>query len=95
MRIVPANMDIAGYIFCWLNSEFAHSLITRPTYGAAVDEIDDRHLSSVEISLLKDVRKQKAINDLILNANELRYEAYMKEQEAIKKMDDIIHETGI
>ena len=95
MRIVPANIDIAGYIFCWLNTEFGHRLITRHTYGSVVDEIDDRHLAHVEIPLLKNEKKQKEINDLVLKANELRYQAHLKEQEAIKKMEEIINEpTG-
>jgi type I restriction enzyme S subunit len=90
MRIVPANLDIAGYIFCWLNTELGHRLITRHTYGSVVDEIDDRHLSQVEIPLLKNEQKQKEVNDLVLQANELRYQAHLKEQEAIKKMGKII-----
>ena len=93
MRIVPASLDIAGYIFCWLNTEFGHRLITRQTYGSVVDEIDHRHLSQVEIPLLKNEKKQKEINDLVLQANELRYQAHLKEQEAIKKMEEIINET--
>ncbi len=94
MRIVPANLNIAGYIFCWLNTEFGHRLITRQTYGSVVDEIDDRHLSQVEIPLLKNEKKQKEINDLVLQANELRYQAHLKEQEAIKKMEKIINTTN-
>lgn len=91
MRIVPANDDIAGYIYCWLNSEFGHKLIVRHTYGSVVDEIDAKHLSQVEIPLLKDKLKQKEINDLVLKANELRYEAHLKEQEALKQMEKIIN----
>ncbi|WP_418499702.1 restriction endonuclease subunit S [Flagellimonas sp.] len=93
MRIVPSNPDIAGYVFCWLNTEFGHRLITRHTYGSVVDEIDDRHLSQVEIPLLKDEQKQKLINDLVLKANELRHEAHLKEQKAIEKIKEIINST--
>lgn len=95
MRIVPANNSIAGYVFCWLNTEFGKKLITRHTYGSVVDEIDDRHLSKVEIPLLKNVEKQKEINDLVLKANELRYQAHSKEQEAIKKMEEIIENVKL
>lgn len=94
MRIVPANIDIAGYIFCWLNTEFGNRLITRHTYGSVVDEIDDRHLSQVEIPLLKNEKNQKEINDLVLKANGLRYQAHLKEQEAVKKMENIINTTN-
>ena len=91
MRIVPATKDIAGYIYCWLNTDYAYQLIVRNTYGAVVDEIDDRHLSQVEIPLLKNESKQKEINDKVLEANELRYQAYLKEQEAISIMNDVIN----
>lgn len=94
MRIVPANLEIAGYIYCWLNSEFGYKLITRHTYGSVVDEIDDRHLSQVEIPILKNQEKQNEINDMVLKANELRYQAHLKEQEAINKMNDIINLTS-
>jgi type I restriction enzyme S subunit len=94
MRIVPANNEIAGYIYCWLNSDYGYYLITRHTYGSVVDEIDDRHLSQVEIPILKNQSKQQEINELVLQANELRYQAHLKEQEAIKKMEDIISETS-
>ena len=65
--------------------------IVRDTYGAVVDEIDDRQLSQVEIPLLKNESKQKEINDKVLQANELRYQAYLKEQEAIAIMNDVIN----
>ncbi|MDR1198790.1 MAG: restriction endonuclease subunit S [Prevotellaceae bacterium] len=90
MRIVPANNEIAGYIYCWLNSDYGYYLITRHTYGSVVDEIDDRHLSQVEIPLLKNQSKQQKINEIVLEANELRYQAYLKEQAAIVKMKNII-----
>ena len=40
--------------------------------------------------LLKNKTKQSEINDLVLKANELRYQAHLKEQEVIKKMENII-----
>lgn len=90
MRIKPATESMAGYIFAWLDSPYAKPLIVRNTYGAVVDEIDDNQLSTVAIPLLKNKDIQKKINDLVLEANELRYQAYLKEQEAINKMNDII-----
>lgn len=90
MRIKPATEFMAGYIFAWLDSPYAKPLIVRNTYGAVVDEIDDNQLSSVAIPLLKDKSVQQKINDLVLEANELRYQAYLKEQEAINKMNEIL-----
>lgn len=90
MRIKPANESVAGYIYAWLDSPYAKPLIVRNTYGAVVDEIDDNQLSTVAIPLLKNKDIQQKINDLILEANELRYQAYLKEQEAINKMNEIL-----
>lgn len=90
MRIKPATESMAGYIFAWLDSPYAKPLIVRNTYGAVVDEIDDNQLSTVAIPLLKNKDIQQKINDLVLEANELRYQAYLKEQEAINKMNEIL-----
>jgi len=92
MRIVPASKELAGYIYCWLNSDYGYQLIVRNTYGAVVDEIDDRQLSQVEIPILKNESKQKEINGKVLKANELRYQAYLKEQEAVLIMNEIIND---
>jgi len=91
MRIKPASKDIAGYIYAWLNSPYGQPLIIRNTYGAVVDEIDDAQLSSVAIPILKDKHIQKAINDYVLRANDMRYQAYLKEQDAINKMNEILN----
>ena len=82
---------MAGYVFAWLDSPYAKPLIVRNTYGAVVDEIDDNQLSTVAIPLLKNKDIQQKINDLVLGANELRYQAYLKEQEAINIMNEIIN----
>lgn len=47
-------------------------------------------LANINIPIFKNESKQKEINYLVLQANELRYNAYLKEQEAIKLMQDII-----
>ena len=91
IRIIPANNQIAGYLFCWLSTEYAQHLVKRNTFGAVVDEIDTNQIKSIEIPLLKKETKQKEINDKVLEANELRYQAYLKEQEAVKMMEEIIN----
>lgn len=88
IRIVPANKDIAGYLYIFLCSDFGHELITRFTYGSVVDEIDDNHVSQIAIPLLKNKEVQKQINGLALEANEKRFEAYKLEQQALHIMDD-------
>jgi len=94
IRVFPASKEIAGYLFCWLNSDYGHKLITKHTYGSVVDEIDTSHVGDIKIPLLKKKSKQKEINELVLKANELRYEAHLKEQEAIRIVnEDVINVT--
>lgn len=88
IRVVPACDDIAGYLNIFLSSEYGHQLITRFTYGSVVDEIDDNHIRQIVIPLLKNQDIQNKINDLVLEANQKRYEAYMLEQEALKIMNE-------
>ena len=88
LKLVPANNNIAGYIYIFLNSEWGPELIRRQTYGSVVDMIDNNSLSSVEIPLLKNQDIQNRINDLALKANQKRYEAYILEQEALRIMDE-------
>lgn len=91
IRIVPSSDDIAGYMNVFLASDYGYPLITRFTYGSVVDEIDDNHVRQIAIPLLKDKSIQKQINDLALEANEKRYEAYCLEQEATRAMNsDVI-----
>ena len=90
LRILPTSDQIAGYIYAWLDSPYCEPLIKRYIYGAVVDEIDDNHLSNVAIPILKNKEIQQKINSLVLDANKLRYLAYLKEQEAIIKMNNIL-----
>lgn len=87
IRVVPANKDIAGYLNIFLASDYGYLLITRHTYGSVVDEIDDNHVRDIPIPLLKNQDIQRQINDLALQANEKRYQAYLLEQQALKVMD--------
>lgn len=91
IRIIPASDQIAGYLYCWLSTEYALQLIKRNTFGAVVDEIDTAQVQNIEIPIIKNESKQKEINDKILQANELRYQAYLKEQEAIKCVNELLN----
>ena len=90
LKVVPISNLIAGYLYCFLNSDYGQYLVKRETYGSVVDMIDDNCLYRVIVPLLKNELKQKEINDKVLEANELRYQAYLKEQEAVKMMEEII-----
>lgn len=93
LRVFPASDSIAGYIYCWLNSDYGNLLLKRNVYGSVVDHIEVLHIEETEIPLLKNQIRQNEINDMVLKSNDLRYQAYLKEQEAIKKMEDILNST--
>lgn len=88
IRVFPINNKIAGYLYAWLSSDYAHLLITRYTYGAVVDEISDKQVSEISIPLLQDTNIQKTINDKVLAANKKRARAYELEQEALQVLND-------
>lgn len=91
INIRPANEEIAGYLFSILNSDYGRVLIKRQIYGGVVDAMEPNMLANIEIPLLKNEQKQKEINNLVLKANKLRYQAYTKEQEAIVLMENIMN----
>jgi len=92
IRIVPSDLNIAGYLYVFLSTEYGRVLINRFTYGSVVDEITDKHVGNIPIPILKNAESQKRINDLALAANEKRFNAFKLEQEAISKIKSIIHE---
>lgn len=90
IRIVPSSNEIAGYIYAWLSSPYCKMLILRNSYGAVIDELSDVQVGNIRIPILKDAEKMKIINDDILHANHLRYEAARKEEEALTLMYKIL-----
>lgn len=88
IRVVPSSSEIAGYLNVFLASDYGNVLIKRFTYGSVVDEIDDNHVSQIAIPLLKNKDVQKQINNLALEANQKRYEAFLLEQQALDIMDN-------
>lgn len=95
IKLVPASSKVAGYIYLYLQTPYVQKLIKREIYGAVVDMIDDDNVRSIPIPLLKNETVQERINNLVLKANELRYEAYLKEQEALKKMEEILNTSHV
>lgn len=88
MMQILSNESTCGYVYIFLNSEYGKALIQRFTYGGVVDAIEPWHIQQVQIPLLKNKDVQTLINDLAIQANEKRYEAYLLEQEALKIMND-------
>ena len=90
IKLIPISSSIAGYIYIYLQTSLGQALIKRETYGSVVDMIDDNNVASIPIPLLKDKAVQSRINNLVLQANTLRYKAYLKEQEALKQMEKVL-----
>jgi type I restriction enzyme S subunit len=91
---VKLSDAIAGFVFAFLDTEYGNILIKRETYGSVVDMIDDKNVSNIRIPLLKNKHVQQKINDLVLEAKQKRYEAYLLEQKAIKIVNNqVIHLT--
>ena len=87
IRVVPPNDEIAGYLHAWLSSDYAYPLIIRYIHGAVIDEINDEQVSEIAVPLLRDENTQQQINDMVLEANRKRTEAYNLEQAALKVLD--------
>lgn len=86
LKINPNAMP--GYLYVFLNSNYGKLLINREIYGSVVNMIDDNSLGQIKIPILFNDEKLNKINSLALQANELRYEAFKLEQEAIKIMNE-------
>jgi len=90
IKIIHTDESNIGYVFCFLQSEIGKSLMQREISGSVVDVIEPQNLYNIPIPILKSNKIQKEINDLVLEANDLRYQAYLKEQEAISLMNDLL-----
>lgn len=87
LRVVPRS-DKIGILYCWLSSSYGKKLITGLKYGSVVDEITDAQLSSIPVPVFQDSDFVGYINELVLDANKMRHEAYQLEQEAIRIMNE-------
>lgn len=87
IKVNCINDFMAGYIYAFLASDYGINLIKKETYGSVVDMIDDNNLRNIMIPILKDKEQMKVISDKVLEANKKRYEAFIKEEEAIKIMN--------
>lgn len=90
IKIIPADITTVGYVYCFLQSEIGKALMLREVSGSVVDVIEPQNLRKIPIPMLKSEEAQKAINDHVLEANNLRYQAYQKEREAISIMNDLL-----
>lgn len=95
IRVMPKSKEIAGYIYAWVDSSYCKPLIERFIYGSNVDEVDDLQIAKVPIPIIKNKELMNEINNGVLQANRLRYDAFLKEQEALTIMNEILKEVSI
>jgi type I restriction enzyme S subunit len=98
IRITAASPIMAGYLYAWLSTDYGRTLVRRFTYGSVVDEVEDRHMKNVAVPLLGQPLIEK-IGNLVLKANEKRYEAFIQEQQALslfnQKVLGIVEDTVV
>jgi type I restriction enzyme S subunit len=87
IRIIPDDA-LSGYIYIWLQTEYANKIIQAMAYGSVVPHIEKIHIEKIPFPLLKNTSIQNKINALSLEANQKRYEAYKAEQQAIQILND-------
>ncbi|MGL6337770.1 MAG: restriction endonuclease subunit S, partial [Waterburya sp.] len=88
-RFIAASDMNPGYVYAWLASDYGNLLITRCSYGSVILEVDLGMFSSVLIPL-PNLTIINEIGNLVLQANQLRDEAWRKEQEAISQLENLI-----
>ena len=94
IRVVCRTDEMAAYISVFLSSDLGHTMITRQSYGAVIDEINAQHVASVQIPVLKDTNLQRRIAHLALEANELRTEAHELERSSVRLVDEKVLRVG-
>jgi len=77
-----------GYLYIWLQSPFACSLIEAMSYSSIAPHIEIAHIREISMPILKNSEVQVEINRVTFEANSMRYEAYQLEQEAMQVMND-------
>jgi type I restriction enzyme S subunit len=87
IRIVP-DVALIGYLYIWLQTEYANKLIQAMSYGSVVPHIEIMHIRKIPVPLLNNKSIQTKINELALEANKMRYEAYKAEQQAMWIFND-------
>jgi type I restriction enzyme S subunit len=87
IRIIP-DLTLTGYLYIWLQTEYANKLIQAMSYGSVVPHIEIAHIKNIPVPLLKNQSVQTTINELALEVNKMRYEAYVFEQKAMNIIND-------
>lgn len=86
-RIFPCSIH-AGYLTCFLDSQYGYHQIVSKIYGGVVDEISGDDLEKVQVPMPSS-RIQEKIGKLVLEAYELKELANKIEDETVKTLEDM------
>jgi len=90
IRMIPSSPEIAGFIFCFLNSDYGSQLLKKICFGSVILHLDEKRIADAPFPLPKDNKITKEINDIVLEANERRNEAWNLEKEAVVEVETLI-----
>ncbi|AEP29397.1 methylation-associated defense system restriction endonuclease subunit S MAD5 [Brumicola nitratireducens] len=92
LRVVADESKISnGYLYAYLRSKFGVPLIISSTYGAIIQHIEPHHLADLPVPRLSDLLELK-VNNLILEASDLRTKANKIIEESKLKICELIGE---
>lgn len=92
LRLIPNEETLSGYVYAFLYTKYGQTLLKRGQYGFIVKEIDPRQVGPIPIPMLPQ-QTQKKIHEKIVKASELRDEANILEDEAIKMVEKCINDS--
>jgi type I restriction enzyme S subunit len=76
IRVVPFEHEILpGYLFAFLSSSLALSMIRQSAYGSVIQHIEPHHIFDLPIPIPSDESFQRRIHNLIIRASSNRTEA--------------------
>lgn len=88
IRVIPSEKKIlSGYIYAYLTSKYGYGLLTQSGYGGVVQHIEPHHIENLPIPILP-VAQQQEIHNLIVEASNLRVQANILLNEAVKLMEE-------
>jgi len=92
IRVHGATDVLAGFIYCWLSSDFGQILLRRQQYGSVITHLDREMIGAVLVPILPEAGLN-AIGKLVLEANGLRDAAWRLEQSALASLSGQIKRT--
>lgn len=89
-RILAADGMNPGFLYAWLASDYGQKLTKRFSYGSVILEIDKEMIGAIPIPL-PPAKVRDKIGDLVLQANDLRDQAWTLERQAIEQCESAIN----